>query len=233
MKAGRWLMAAVLAAGLLGVGESAKASSITFLQFFQASASSKPFSLTYGSSGSIDNVPAAGIPVFVNVDPLVGGSGVIAATITKIHLSFAAGATFTATEFSQKLGAGFIDIKVGSTSVLHVDLTGGVLSSVTGTSDAVTVSSSVPADGITYSSTMFPLINGWNNQQNFSLSFSALTSRPTGASGGFLTGSSGIMSGSGTFAGSPVVPEPGTLTLALCAVPVLGLVGIRRRLRKA
>jgi hypothetical protein len=225
-------MAAVLAAGLLGVGESAKAGSTTFLQFFQLVSSTKPFSLTYGSSGSVDNAGGAAIPILINVDPAVGGSGSpVAALMTHIHLTFASGATFGGGTFSQALGAGTIDITTAAGLVLHVDLTGGLLSAVIG-SGSVTASVSVPVDSITYSSTVFPLIGGWNHEQNLALSFSSLSSEPTGTSGGFLTGSAGVMSGSGTFAGAPV-PEPGTLTLALCAVPVLGLVGLRRRLRKA
>jgi hypothetical protein len=231
MKIGRLFVAAIAVAALCGTGQSAKADSTTFLQFFQFSSSAKPFSITYGAGGSIDSA-ASGVPVIVNVDPVVGGPGIIVGTLLDMHIGFASGGSFGPGGYSQNLGAGVIDISFGAGSVLHVALTSALLDADASTGHSPTVSATVPLDGITYSSTLFPAIGGFNHEQNFSLSFSALNNTPSGFSGGFLTGSAGVMSGSGTFAGAPV-PEPGTLTLAFCAIPVLGLISLRRRRAQA
>jgi hypothetical protein len=235
MKIGRLFVAAIAVAALCGTGQSAKADSTTFLQFFQMSTASKPFKITYGAGGSIDSVPLSGVPVVINVDPVVGGPGFpIFGTLLDLHIAFGSGATFGGGAYSQVLGPGTIDISLGGGSILHVALTAALLDADSSTGHSPTVSATVPADGIVYSSTLFPLIGGFNHEQNFSLSFSALSGTPTGLGGGgtFLTGGSGVMSGSGTFAGAPV-PEPGTLTLAFCAIPALGLISLRRRRAQA
>jgi hypothetical protein len=220
---------AVAVIALSGAGGSAKADSVTFLQFFQTSAKALDFSWKYGAGGSIDNVPAKGIPVVINVDPVVGGFGPVLGSLLDMHLTMAKGATFGASGYTQQLGTGYIDVLLAKKSVLHVAITAARL---TGKGKALTVSASEPSSGITYSSTMFPLINGYNRDQNFSLSFSALSVVPTGVLNGYLISSKGkvgMMSGSGTFAGAPV-PEPGTFALAgVGSLSLLGFVARRKR----
>jgi hypothetical protein len=224
----RGVLTAIALTALVGVNRSARADNTTYMQFFQSTVSARDFQWTFGAGGSLDAVPSAGIPVTINLDPIVGGPGLLA-TVQDLHIALAPGATYSGGVYTQQLGAGFLDVTTGMGTILHVDLTSATLF---GTGLSVTVSASMPTDGIHYSSTLFPKIDNFNRNANFSLSFSSLTNLPTGVAGGFLTsvnGPLGQMSGSGTFAGAPV-PEP--ISLRLAAIGGFGVIAMARRSKR-
>jgi hypothetical protein len=226
---------AIAIAGLSAFGQSAKADTVTFMQMFQVDTADKPWTFSNPghapvtfSVGDLTKPATTGELVILNVSPIVGGSGIVLAKETALLTAAPGTASVGGGKFSQGLLTG---------EIKYTDLTGTLVyldvkvssSSLAGQSKSGALSGSKAPNVVTFSSTVFPIINTLTDQ-NYAISLSSITPPPTALNHGYLT--SFKASGSGTFAGAPV-PEPATLALAFSALPVLGIVYLRRRRAQA
>lgn len=236
MKAMRCLAVAIAAVSLSTVAQSARADSQTFIQMSQVNPNDKPWVFTNNgvnpATFKVGNIATgAGYEtVLLTVSTLVNGLATPSFLLAKetALLTATPGATANAASFSQPFLTGEIKYVAFGTGKVILDVKVNT-SSLKGQAQSGALSGSKAPNVVTFSSQVFAPINTLTDQ-NYAISLSSITPKPTSTLHGYLK--SFKASGAGTFAGS-AVPEPGTLALAFSALPILGFTCLRRRRQRA
>lgn len=233
MKAFRWMAVAIAAISLCAAAETARADSQTFMQALQVNPNDKPWVFTNNGVnpatfkvGNLANPAGTGELVILTVSTMVNGGAFPSVLLAyeTASLTAASGATANASSFNQGLLSGEIKYTDFTTGKIILDVKVNT-SSLKGQAQSGALSGSKAPNVVTFSSQVFAPINMLKDQ-NYSISLSSITPKPTSTLHGYLK--SFRASGAGTFAGAPV-PEPATMALVFSALPVMGVAYLRRR----